>query len=278
MSIEINGRENARGGAWVDGARGARAATGAACESVTVGSSQIARATDRTRNGAHTSTLSCSAVVHDGSWHSNLRPRGAARSDARSLVDQITRRCPAASITATEARTASRPSRQSWGSSIVLAENETAFASFNGTVKTAPAGIISARPITPSGFRDQFEAADVSSSLARNADNDRRWASIAAKVQLPAFAGERLLIGDQVNARAHSRSGQGRREGDGASLCGTLRPRSADLSCDVAVEWMRTNAEVPGRKPYPRGLNVPIGTLNGSTTIAERRRRGRLVP
>ena len=147
------------------------------------GSSQIARAITLGRNRPRTSTRSCSSAVHDGNWHSTLRPRGRLRSHAPSVADQISHVGPAASATATETRTAPRPSRQSCGSSIALAENVTSFASSRGTVKTAPAGIISARPITPSGFSDQFAPVDASSSLGRNADSDSRWgARRAARV------------------------------------------------------------------------------------------------
>jgi hypothetical protein len=77
-------------------------------------------------------------------------------------------------VTASEARTAPRRSRQSWGNSIARAENDTSLESSSGTVKVAPAGIINARPITPSGFNVQFAPAEASSSLARNADNGNR--------------------------------------------------------------------------------------------------------
>ncbi len=138
-----------------------------------VASIQMARATARYWS-APGCRLSCSEVVQAGSRQATRRPRGRPRSAQRSEPDHSSRWRPSAPVTVTDARIAPRPSRQSWGSSITRAENDTSPESANGNVTAAGAGIINARPSTPSGFIAQCAPTEPASSRIRNTDNGNR--------------------------------------------------------------------------------------------------------
>ena len=160
-------------GAGVGADAGGVIATGSAPGSTSAGSSQIARATARYPGGPPW-IASVSELAPAGTAAVTVRPRGDARTDRpeRSVPDHSSRATPSPSVIATEARTAPRPSRQSWGRSMTRVLKRISWVRRTGKLTGASAAIISARPRTPSGLIDHEPAAEPSSSAERSAPSE----------------------------------------------------------------------------------------------------------